>query len=182
MLTENIANEEAKPQDANSANDLNQLSRLDKPSDLVKSLEAWYSSDFERRITALTELLQVQIGQQIREQFVTDFEARTESLRSEYEGRMDSQLEKWESDRKALHQEIDNLRQQVPAVDLRQEIQSIEDSLRKKEAALKQMMCDDSLPLGSIMEGKVERAELLGYLKALNFLAAGGDKKPQSAT
>jgi hypothetical protein len=180
MLTEISGNGEVESHAANSVNNFNVLIRLDKPSDVVKSLEAWYASDFERRITELTELLQIQITQQMREQFVSELESRVESLRGEYEARMDSQFEKWESDRKAMQEEMENLRKHDPVFGLRKEIDSTEAILREKDVALRKMMSDDSLPLGSIMEVRVERAELMGYLKALNFRAAGGEK-PESA-
>ena len=219
MSTDALAKERAEGQEVDFASEFNQLIRLD----IVKSLEAWYASDFERRITELAELLKNQVTQQLRQQFNSELEAEREkfntelnnhreqskfelesernklsseleterekfntelnsqrqqsklelenqiqAMRTEYESRMDSQLEKWDSDRKALQQELED--QKKPVAGLKEEIAGVEERMRQKNAVLKEMMSDDSLPLGSIMEAKFERMEMVGYLKGLNFL------------
>jgi uncharacterized small protein (DUF1192 family) len=207
MSSDALAKKGEELQEIDFVSEFNQLIRLD----IVKSLEAWYASDFERRITELTELLQNHLTRQLREQFNAELETQRKlfeseldnqkkqfdselgnqkkqfdselenhrkqsnselenqigAMRSEYEARMDSQLDKWDSDRKAMQQAIEDLKQ--PMSGLQEEIAKLDETIRKNDAALKQMMSDDSLPLGSIMEAKLERMELLGYLKGLNF-------------
>src|SRR5262245_33335519 len=190
MSSDALAKKGEELQEIDFVSEFNQLIRLD----IVKSLEAWYASDFERRITELTELLQNHLTKQLREQFNAELETQRKlfeseldnqkkqfdselenhrkqasselenqigAMRSEYEARMDSQLDKWDSDRKAMQQEIEDLKK--PMSGLQEEIAKLDETIRKNDAALKQMMADDSLPLGSIMEAKLERMELLGY-------------------
>jgi len=207
MSSDALAKKGEELQEVDFVSEFNQLIRLD----IVKSLEAWYASDFERRITELTELLQNHLTRQLREQFNAELETQRKlfeselddkkkqfdselgnqkkqfdselenqrkqsnselenqigAMRSAYEARMDSLLDKWDSDRKAMQQEIEDLKK--PVSGLQEEIAKLDETIRKNDAALKQMMSDDSLPLGSIMEAKLERMELLGYLKGLNF-------------
>jgi len=207
MSSDALAKKGEELQEIDFVSEFNQLIRLD----IVKSLEAWYASDFERRITELTELLQNHLTRQLREQFNAELETQRKlfeselddkkkqfdselgnqkkqfdselenqrkqsnselenqigAMRSAYEARMDSLLDKWDSDRKAMQQEIEDLKK--PVSGLQEEIAKLDETIRKNDAALKQMMSDDSLPLGSIMEAKLERMELLGYLKGLNF-------------
>jgi len=207
MSSDALAKKGEELREIDFVSEFNQLIRLD----IVKSLEAWYASDFERRITELTELLQNHLTRQLREQFNAELETQRKlfeseldnkkkqfdselgnqkkqfdselenqrkqsnselenqigAMRSAYEARMDSLLDKWDSDRKAMQQEIEDLKK--PVSGLQEEIAKLDETIRKNDAALKQMMSDDSLPLGSIMEAKLERMELLGYLKGLNF-------------
>jgi transcriptional regulator of acetoin/glycerol metabolism len=141
---------------------------LSQPSELVRTLEAWYTTDFERRLVEIANLLQTEVVEGMREQFTLELQSRLESAQSRYEESMNQ----WESNRVAMREEIENLRTQKTVSGVLEEIASVQESLREKEHELKKMMSDEAFAYSRILQAKAECQTLDAYLKGLNFHVA----------
>jgi hypothetical protein len=171
MLTETLIVEEVDLNGTESGTEFDELLRLNHSQEAVKALEAWYSSDFQSRVTEIVRVLQAQIAEELRQQFKLELEARVNSLRNDYEEQIYQQAAVWESDRAALRQEIESLRKRIPAR-LVEEIAAAEANLHKKDVELTKKLSEDSFALGAILQLKTERLELDAYLRGLTFRSA----------
>jgi GAF domain-containing protein len=147
---------------------------LSQPSEWSRTLEAWYATEFERRIVEITNLLQTEIVEGMREQFTLELQSRLESAQSRYEESMNQ----WESNRMAMREEIENLRTKKAVSGVLEEITSVKESLREKEQELKKMMSDEAFAYSRILQVKAEFQTLDAYLKGLNFHVAEGSVSP----
>ena len=122
----------------------------------VGAIKAWYASDFEKRLTEITEVIKTEIAEQLRGQFSRELENRVASLRGEYEKRLQA----------ANRNQPSN-----SSPELSYEIAAVQADLDKKEADLANSLTDDSFSLGVILRMRNEKMELSSYLKGLNFCA-----------
>src|SRR5262245_35893287 len=75
-------------------------------TDVARTLDVWHTADFERRLGDIIQLVQTQIVERTRAQFTLELQSRVDSLQSRY----DESKRQWESDRKAMQEEIQDLR------------------------------------------------------------------------
>jgi putative methionine-R-sulfoxide reductase with GAF domain len=142
--------------------------------ELVRNLEAWYATDFERRIVEMSNLLQTEIAEGMREQFTLELQSRLDAAQSRYEESMNQ----WESNRIAMREEIANLRTQKTVSGVVEEIASVQERLREKEHALKKMMSEEAFAYSRILQTKAECQTLESYLRGLKFHVAEVSANP----
>jgi hypothetical protein len=109
----------------------------------VRDLEAWYSAEFERRLSELTEILNAQLQSQIQE------------LRAHYEHLSKAGAEA------------------VPPDAILEEIKRNEGVVQKCASDLDRMVGDDTVSLGVLLQLRNQQLELKAYLRGLRFCAEG---------
>jgi len=124
---------EDKTQEAAMETFSGSMPKPDRLTQRVQSLEKWYATDFERRIAALAALMETQIRQELRAQFMAELNTRMQQARKQYEESIYAQFGRWESQRQLLLNEIEDLRHKVPGDELMAEIASAEKSLNDSE-------------------------------------------------
>jgi hypothetical protein len=154
--------------------------KLDRLVDGVRSLEQWYAADFERRISGLTELLKIQITEELRTQFSAELSSQAERLRKQYEERLYAQAGMWESQRTLLEKEIEEVRKKLPSNDVLNEIAATEAvvgaSLDRGSAELERLI-PDTATLGKLLQARVEDLTMKAYLRGLKFRLPADAKK-----
>jgi hypothetical protein len=146
--------------------------KLDRLIDGVRSLEQWYAADFERRISGLTELLKIQITEELRNQFSAELNSHVERMRRQYEERIYTQAGQWESQRKLLEKEIEDIRKKLPSNDVIAEIASTEAVVgaSKDRGSLElERLIPDTAALGKLLQARVEDLTMQAYLRGLKF-------------
>src|SRR5262245_44983751 len=94
---------------------------------VATTLDVWYTADFDRRLSEIIQLLQTQIVERTRAEFTLELQSRVNSIQSQYE---ESKRE-WDSDRKAMQEEIENLRTQKASSGVLEEIARTKETLQK---------------------------------------------------
>jgi hypothetical protein len=146
--------------------------KLDRLTHRVQSLEKWYAADFERRITALAALMENQMRQELRAQFMAELNLRMQQVRKQYEESIYAQFGRWESQRQTLLNEIEDLRRKVPGDELMAEIASTEKVLNASTDKMSlelQQLVPDALSVGKVLQSRVEEMSLKAYLRGLRF-------------
>ena len=151
---------------------------LSQPSEMVRHLEAWYATDFERRLVEIANLLKTEIAEGMREEFTLELQSRLESAQSHYEESMNQ----WESTRMALREEVANLTTQTAASGVLEEIVSAQGRLQETEHELKRMMSDETFAYSRILQAKAECQMLDAYLKGLKFHVADVSVSPAGSS
>jgi hypothetical protein len=134
-----------KPQPPLQGEDVERLFETCRRSE-IGAIKAWYASEFDTRLTEISEVLRTEIAAQLRAQFVLELEKRVTSLRNEYEERQGTPV-------------------------LIEEIAAVQERLDKVEVELDNRLTDDSFPLGAILRIRGEKLELSSYLRGLAFAA-----------
>ena|SRR5262245_61737057 len=143
------------------------------PTDVGRTLDVWHTADFEKRLGEIIQLVQTQIVERTRAQFTLELQSRVDSLQSRYE----ESKRQWESDRRAMQEEIENLRTKtadssVPGdSSVQEEITRIKETLQRNKLELEKLMSEDPFPYAAILRLKVECQNLEAYFKGLNFQA-----------
>jgi hypothetical protein len=146
--------------------------KLDRLTQRVQSLEQWYAADFERRISALAALMENQIRQELRAQFMTELNTRMQQVRKHYEESISAQFGRWESQRQLLLNEIEELRRKVPGDELMAEIAATEKVLNASENKVSlelQQLVPDASSIGNLLQSRVEGMSLKAYLRGLKY-------------
>lgn len=146
--------------------------KLDRLIDGVRSLEQWYAADFERRISGLTELLKIQITEELRNQFSAELNSHIERVRKQYEERLYTQAGQWDAQRKMLEREIEDLRKKLPTNDVMAEIASAEavvGASRDRGSLELERLIPDTVSLGKLLQARVEDLTMQAYLRGLKF-------------
>jgi predicted nuclease with TOPRIM domain len=146
--------------------------KLDRLIDGVRSLEQWYAADFERRISGLTELLKLQITEELRTQFSSELNSHVDRVRKQYEERIYTQAGQWESQRQMLEREIEDLKKRLPNNDVMAEIASTEAVMGapKDRASVElERLIPDSASFGKLLQARVEDLTMKAYLRGLRF-------------
>lgn len=146
--------------------------KLERLVSRVQSLEKWYAADFERRIRALTALMENQIRQELRTEFTTELNSRLQQARKQYEEGIYAQFDRWESQRQLLLNEIEELRRKVPGDELMAEIASTEKVLNASENKVSlelQRLVPDASSIGDLLQSRVQELILKAYLRGLKF-------------
>ena len=117
----------------------------------IRAIQAWYATDFDRRVTELSELLRIEITEQLRAQFNEELEQRVALAQSEHRAG---------SEQNAVTQ------------GLLEEIAAAQEDLQKKEAELASKMTADAFPFADVLRLRTEKNELASYLRGLNFRAS----------
>jgi hypothetical protein len=110
--------------------------------------EFLYAADFENGIRQNLEL-----------------QSRLDAMRCHYE----ESVSQWNSERRAMHEEIDRLRAQRPGPDVLEEIARANESIQGKELELEGLMLQDPFPFATILQMKAECQNLKAYIKGLSF-------------
>jgi hypothetical protein len=134
-----------KPQPPLQGDDVERLFETCRRTE-IGAIKSWYASEFDTRLTEISEVLRTEIAAQLRAQFVLELETRVTSLRNEYEQRQGTPV-------------------------LTEEIAAVQERLDKVEVELDNRLTDDSFPLGAILRIRGEKLELSSYLRGLAFAA-----------
>jgi hypothetical protein len=132
----------------------------------VRTLEDWYSTEFERRLTELAGVLNSQL------------EARVEEVRSHYRDQY-----------QALQQEASQARQALaspesspaaaPSRELLEELARVEASAQKCAVDLERMVADEGIPMGQLLQLRNQEVELKAYMRGLKFNVAAITNPPK---
>ena len=144
--------------------------KLNRLIDGIRSMEQWYAAELERRITSLTELLKGQITEELRSQFSSELESRSEGIRKQYEERLYSQTSHWRSQRESLEKEVEELRRRTSA--LLEEIATTEAAIKtstNRGIVQTEVHILDAASLSKQLQSRVEELELNAYLRGLKF-------------
>ena len=117
----------------------------------ICAIQAWYAADFDRRVTELSELLRIEITEQLRAQFNEELEQRVAFAQSKQSA---------------------GSGQNADTQGLLEEIASAQEDLQKKEAELANKMTADAFPFADVLRLRTEKSELAAYLRGLNFRAS----------
>jgi hypothetical protein len=154
----------------------NQLPKLDRLIDGVRSLEQWYATDFEKRIAGLTAMLETQIRQELRAELSAEVTSQAEKLREQYEESVYAQFGRWEMQRQALEKDIAELRRKAPGDELVAEIATTEkalNALADRVSLELQQLVPDAPSVSRMMQSRVEEMTLKAYLRGLKFRVEG---------
>ena len=147
----------------------------------VQALEAWYAAEFEKRLSALTEMLKMQLQIQIEE------------LQQHYERREKAILDKAALDKAVLEKaNLEKAQATVPTVvavhnaahdpeKLLEEIKRTEAVAQKCAAELERMVGDDSVNLGLLLQMRNHQLELRAYLRGLKYGSEDGQAHSPTA-
>ena len=147
----------------------------------VQALEAWYAAEFEKRLSALTEMLKMQLQIQIEE------------LQQHYERREKAILDKAALDKAVLEKaNLEKAQATVPTVvavhnaahdpeKLLEEIKRTEAVAQKCAAELERMVGDDSVNLGLLHQMRNHQLELRAYLRGLKYGSEDGQAHSPTA-
>jgi hypothetical protein len=164
------------PQDAEMDSLSDPLPKLDRLVDGVRSLEQWYAADFDKRINALTAMLETQIRQELRAEFSAELTAQAEQLKQKYEESVYAQFGRWDLQRQALEKDIAELRKKAPDEELVAEIAATEKALKELAAKVSlelQQLDPDAASVSRMMQSRVEEMTLKAYLRGLKFRTEG---------
>jgi hypothetical protein len=146
--------------------------KLERLVSRVQSLEKWYAADFERRMSAVAALMENQIRQELRAQFLAELNSHLQRARKQYEESIYAQFARWESQRQVLLNEIEELRRKVPGDELTAEIASTEKVLIASENKVSlelQQLVPDASSIGDLLQSRVQEMILKAYLRGLKF-------------
>ena len=147
----------------------------------VQALEAWYAAEFEKRLSALTEMLKMQLQIQIEE------------LQQHYERREKAILDKAALDKAVLEKaNLEKAQATVPTVvavhnaahdpeKLLEEIKRTEAVAQKSAAELERMVGDDSVNLGLLLQMRNHQLEVRAYLRGLKYGSEDGQAHSPTA-
>ena len=152
----------------------------------VQALEAWYAAEFEKRLSALTEMLKMQLQIQIEE------------LQQHYERREKAILDKAALDKAVLEKanlekaNLEKAQATVPTVvavhsaahdpeKLLEEIKRTEAVAQKCAAELERMVGDDSVNLGLLLQMRNHQLEVRAYLRGLKYGSEDGQAHSPTA-
>src|SRR4030095_12038422 len=102
----------------------------------IRAIQAWYAADSDRRVTELSELLRIEITEQLRAQFNEELEQRVAFAQSERRAG---------SDQNGVTQ------------GLLEEIAAAQEALQKKEAELASNMTIDAFPFADVLRLRTEK-------------------------
>ncbi|HVQ65633.1 MAG TPA: hypothetical protein VMT78_13930 [Terriglobia bacterium] len=142
---------------------------LDRLMDGVRSLEQWYAVDFERRVAGLTEMLRIQITQELRTQFLSELNAHIERTQNEYDQRLAAKSREWDSQRESLENEIAELRRKLPTNDVMGEIAATEANISVSTDRELDLLIPDAATLSKLLQTRIEDLETQAYLKGLKY-------------
>ena len=147
----------------------------------VQALEAWYAAEFEKRLSALTEMLKMQLQIQIEE------------LQQHYDRREKAILDKAALDKAVLEKaNLEKAQATVPTVvavhnaahdpeKLLEEIKRTEAVAQKCAAELERMVGDDSVNLGLLLQMRNHQLEVRAYLRGLKYGSEDGQAHSPTA-
>jgi hypothetical protein len=147
----------------------------------VQALEAWYAAEFEKRLSALTEMLKMQLQIQIEE------------LQQHYDRREKAILDKTALEKAALEKaSLEKAQATVPTVvavhsaahgpeKLLEEIKRTEAVAQKCAAELERMVGDDSVNLGLLLQMRNHQLEVRAYLRGLKYGSEDGQAHSPTA-
>jgi hypothetical protein len=124
----------------------------------VHTLEAWYATEFERRLAELTEMLKMQL------------QIQTEELQQHYERREKTLQGKAQASSGAHSPEK-----------LLEEIRYTEIVAHQYAAELERMVADDAVNLGLLLQKRNQHLELKAYLRGLKFSSESAQASPAAA-
>lgn len=119
----------------------------------VRALETWYASELEKRLAALTEILNTQLQAQVQE-VRAHYESLTATLQQE------------------RAQEEERIKAVPAGTDpgrLFREIKKVEEVALKCSLELERMVADDSVNLGLLLQMRNQQLEVRAYLRGLKF-------------
>ena len=114
----------------------------------VRTLQHWYSAEFERRLAELTQVLNAQL------------ETRVEEIRAHYAAQ-----------HKVPKQEVSGSAQHEEPAGILDEIARSEASAQKFTAELERMVSDDNVALGKLLQMRSQEMEIRAYIRGLKYRA-----------
>jgi hypothetical protein len=124
----------------------------------VRTLQAWYAAELERRLAALTEV------------FKTHLQIQVEELQQHYERRahmLQASLQTLQANAQASAGAHNPEK-------LVEEIQRTEVVLQKCASELERMVADDTVNLGQMLQKRNQQLEVRAYLRGLKYAVEGG--------
>jgi hypothetical protein len=126
----------------------------------VRTLEDWYSAEFERRLAALTEVLNSQLEarvEEVRKQFQEQYEA------------LEQEASRAASTPSPAAPAPSPATPQGPSTELLDELSRNEASGQRIASELERMVADDTVPLGKLLQLRNQELELKAYIRGLKF-------------
>ena len=136
------------------------LEVADRLAKHVRTLENWYSTEFERRMNEMAKVLR------------TELQIQLEEVRTRYEDYSRSLQDKLK---------IEQPGGQVSMELVLKEIARVEADASKITADLERMVADDSVAIGRLLQIRNQELELKAYLRGLNFQRGADPQKPQGS-
>jgi hypothetical protein len=125
----------------------------------VRTLEHWYSTEFERRLTELAGVLNTQL------------EARVEQVRAHYQEQYRNLQEEARQAPVPAPLTTSSPTPAGPSTELIEELARVEASAQKCAADLERMVADDNIPMGQLLQLRNQEVELKAYIRGLKFNA-----------
>jgi hypothetical protein len=123
----------------------------------VRTLEAFYSTEFERRLTELAAVLNTQL------------EARVEAVRVHYQEQYQS-LQQQAAQPAQFSEAVPSASEpSTPSKQILEELERVEASARECAATLERMVADDGVPMGKLLQLRNQEVELKAYIRGLKF-------------
>ena len=118
----------------------------------VRALETWYAAELEKRLAAITEILNTQLQTQVQE------------VRTQYENLSALQQQKPQEAQPAM-----TLPAGADSDRLSREVKKVEETALKCALELERMVADDSVNLGLLLQMRNQQLEVRAYLRGLKF-------------
>ena len=132
----------------------------------VRTLEDWYSAEFERRLAELSKVLNDQL------------EARVEELRAQYQKEYELLQQKANQPHAQSQSPSPSPSLSAPGLtpkELREELARSEANAQKLASDLERMVADDTVPMGKLLQLRSQELELKAYVRGLKFCIEIGE-------
>ena len=132
----------------------------------VRTLEDWYSAEFERRLAELTKVLNGQL------------EARVEELRAQYQQQYELLQQKANqphAQSQAPSPSSSPSESGFTSQELLEELARSEANAKKLASDLERMVADDNIPMGKLLQLRSQELELKAYIRGLKFCIEVGE-------
>jgi hypothetical protein len=133
------------------------LEIADRLAKHVRTLETWYSTEFERRMNEMAKILRAELQVQMEE------------VRVQYEDCSRALQEKLKTGPSLGQGSLEHVLK---------EIARVEADASRCTADLERMVADDSVAIGRLLQIRTQELELKAYLRGLNFQAGVEPQKP----
>jgi len=138
----------------------------DRLTKQVRTLEKWYSTEFERRMKEMAEVLRKELQIQLEE------------VRAQYKNGSQALQDKVLQDKVKVEQPQKQASGQTSMEHVLKEIARAEAAAVQCTADLERMVADDSVAIGRLLQIRTQELELKAYLRGLNFQAGVDTQKP----
>ena len=142
---------------------------LDRLAEEFRQLESRHADRIAAAAREAEESLGRSITERLNEEFDSKLETGVRMIREQMEERFETARSEWDTERKRLLAEIEDLGRLGDVGKLREETKVTEEALARIAKDIESMVEDPNIKLSELMRRNSEQAELRAYLRGLHF-------------